>query len=633
MCDSEPAVLARNVFLFSYLMSDQCKNDSIDKSTKMLWDMYYHMFVTNDMLSAMTEHLNTLLQASESLEKWSASAYGHTLTFLNTNTLIEMRSYWQLHLDAACDRNQDLRVRKDIAEIRRSYISENFQSLAGSRSGGVHAFEKINVLGSTYRAYWKTGVVAGNKEDVSMLQRENGGHANPLLSVSSAPLGDFAVHYGTDPVSGYNVAAALDKLTTDSSAPERLTKSVKTQFHEWCAAFIQCANARTVQISVHCGDALSLCYALQRRAGISPNIPEHLFSYARPWSATSVIIEGDLGSDLTNGFHVIDTSNISDHIGILNLLPAAVPLLSSDANAVLYTETLLPKGLDLNKYCDELLLTDTEAICLFIDLAPSGYMLGTSTEQFGTETMLEYLATGSKTSGQKRMRLTWKHPCGGDPASSSSLGRLAIDPQSLASFFFKWYLNMFAPFEDLSQKFSNMLTPNRNIFSNEINYHSRATLVALIGLVHRHIDTDWSKCLLDMLYLIETDRTLLVGTNSLQEVYVMLQMSGMVSIPGMEKSPQVCARIHASAFGTPTFTSLSRYPNMPSIICIVLVVPRAKLKVFTTTKLDHLGTPGLQLNVSDQSTFDNYFGALHTCFGKFVPANTMNAGTIEEDPA
>lgn len=45
-------------------------------------------------------------------------------------------------------------------------------------------------------------------------------------------------------------------------------------------------------------------------------------------------------------FSVIDTSNLVDHIGLLNVMSAAVPLLLPTPNAVLMTETLLLKGED-----------------------------------------------------------------------------------------------------------------------------------------------------------------------------------------------------------------------------------------------------------------------------------------------
>lgn len=54
-------------------------------------------------------------------------------------------------------------------------------------------------MGHVYREYWKTGVAGGNKTDVVNLGNNNKGLVNPMVAVSSAPAGDYAVHYGTEP--------------------------------------------------------------------------------------------------------------------------------------------------------------------------------------------------------------------------------------------------------------------------------------------------------------------------------------------------------------------------------------------------------------------------------------------------
>ena len=46
-------------------------------------------------------------------------------------------------------------------------------------------------------------------------------------------------------------------------------------------------------------------------------------------------------------FNVIDTSNLLDHVGAINLLVAASPLLESSTCATLYTEALVKKQEDL----------------------------------------------------------------------------------------------------------------------------------------------------------------------------------------------------------------------------------------------------------------------------------------------
>ena len=45
--------------------------------------------------------------------------------------------------------------------------------------------------------------------------------------------------------------------------------------------------------------------------------------------------------DAPLSFNVIDTSNLLDHVGSVNLLVAAIPLLEHNLSATLYTEALV----------------------------------------------------------------------------------------------------------------------------------------------------------------------------------------------------------------------------------------------------------------------------------------------------
>lgn len=59
---------------------------------------------------------------------------------------------------------------------------------------------------------------------------------------------------------------------------------------------------------------------------------------------------GGLGCDTGAAqYDVIDTSNLADYIGILNVLPAAIPLLSPKCSSVLNLENLLPASEDPTK--------------------------------------------------------------------------------------------------------------------------------------------------------------------------------------------------------------------------------------------------------------------------------------------
>lgn len=58
--------------------------------------------------------------------------------------------------------------------------------------------------------YSKTGVVGGNREDILALGSSRKRRVNPMLAISSASNGDFALHYGSDPLLGFHVAEAFE---------------------------------------------------------------------------------------------------------------------------------------------------------------------------------------------------------------------------------------------------------------------------------------------------------------------------------------------------------------------------------------------------------------------------------------
>jgi hypothetical protein len=72
-------------------------------------------------------------------------------------------------------------------------------------------------------------------------------------------------------------------------------------------------------------------------------------------------------------FNVIDTSNLGDHVGVLNLLSATSPLLRSDVSSTLYTESLVRREKDHRAYVDSLLCGDFATMSLLLELSPIEY--------------------------------------------------------------------------------------------------------------------------------------------------------------------------------------------------------------------------------------------------------------------
>lgn len=86
-------------------------------------------------------------------------------------------------------------------------------------------------------------------------------------------------------------------------------------------------------------------------------------------------------------FDVIDTSNLADHVGIIHMLPATVPLLSCNFLSVLYIETLLLASEDPSNSLSTMLCSDVSTMSLLLGLSPIGHLLGVTTEFTGFEAL------------------------------------------------------------------------------------------------------------------------------------------------------------------------------------------------------------------------------------------------------
>jgi len=631
-CDSEPAVLARNILLYSFLM-DQRSAESLNY-TQLLWEMYYHFFLTSESMEALLKHLNGLLKISASMAAWNNSQYAKTLRIMSSATLRKIREFWQSYLDFYNSEGNQTSILTSMQDIfRRSGASEHATFLNGSRSLGVHGLSPSATahMSNALRAYWKTGVVAGNQRDAQNLRREGGGRTNALFALSSAPLGNLAVHYGCDPLLGFRLPQALDTNSKATDVLERLADAAKSQFKAWCESFISHVVLDTTTIYFHCGEALSLCYEVQNHDDGYPKLPKDFYLYSTPWSCESLDLTNiETPSTAYNEYDVIDCSNISDHVGILNLLPATVPLLSKTRHATLYTETLLPTSEDTERYLDELLRADVSSIFLIAGIAPTGLLLGVSTEHFGSEILMR----GEGSRNQIRMRLDWKRPWGGDSnvrhRQVTNSPALYVGAEDMSTLFFRWYLEIFSNAENISNLLSVHLRRASGPVLHDLNHYTRMTLVALIILAVKNVHTDWNKCISLLLTSIEQDRTLIVGNNSLQELYMLLHMSGLYTTDALRKEPKIAAMDFAGAMNHPTSPGVPQVLDLPSIVTIALTVPRESLGFLSSTSLDQVGTPGLHLAVYNSQLFENSFFSLYLHFGKLFVNSGDNTGSIDE---
>ncbi|EED11905.1 conserved hypothetical protein [Talaromyces stipitatus ATCC 10500] len=627
-CDVEAAIIARNVILFS-LIADNASEAAI-------WNIFYHFYVTNADIALIKSQASKLLVCSETPETWFSSKYGAFISFMSEDTLCRLRQFWHQYSEMA---NLSARQRNSFEEktreaIKSTYmknIGDNVLTTHGLRSAAVHWARAMPVLSSCFQKFWETGVVAGNTIDVQNLEVDGRGRVNPLFALSSAPNGKFAVHYGTDPLLGFHLASAFDDETcSEWDLKNKIVGLAKTQFLEWCTTFKEQVHANTLFIRVFCGEALRFCHALQAVHTSTYQIPKITRAYTYPWDSTELVLQTVDPPGDSSLYDIIDTSNLVDHVGMLNVLPAVIPLLAHRITSVLYTNGMLRAAEDTTTTLSTLLCSDVATTSLLFGLTPTAQLFPYTVDAVGIEAAVD-LIIPKKVGRQSQyyVSIAWRIPNFGDcfqvQDGLSPCHQLAYKPEQLAEYFYKLYLAMFSC-EDMSLMMDSLMRQVESPLSVDLRHYNRMTFVGLLSLAKNHVYTDWSPFIKYLLDMIQADTRLLVGSNSLQELYVLLHLLGLFTSDVLRQPPRSIGR---TPYGQPrprvADSGLLGREELPPVVYVALIVPRHKLEVFTKES-DPRGTPGLHVSISNiEQGFDNSFYAIQCFFGQLRTRNNDHA--------
>ena len=135
---------------------------------------------------------------------------------------------------------------------------------------------------------------------------------------------------------------------------------------------------------------------------------------------------------------------------------------------------------------------------------------------------------------------------------------------------------------------------------------------------------------------VEDDRTLLIGSNGLQELYLYLHYFGVWTNSILQCGPKQVTHMPGLSFRSrPDESGLLAETVVPAIVHIVLIVPRKCLRVFTDENPDTMGSPALLLSVTQDAiryAYENLFSSIHCSFGRVIyDHNGTNNVEIEED--
>ena len=583
-----------------------------------IWNSFFHFFLDEKSHSFLITQCRTLIEVSGSIATWNDSKYSKFIRMCNVNTLLELRRHWELYVQAGQLSSARKKQLKEmvLSSIKTTKSTRHKGSdLYPCRSAGPYFLQSAEPASKVFHHFWKTGITSLSPQHISAATL-----VNPSFVYSLTGEG-FALHYGTTPISPFHLAPAFLNSKRDTLTMPELVDYAKSQFSGWAKRFrifVQ-DKPRRLTIRLFAGDALFLCRALTHHIGTG-NIPSN--PTVAPWNTAPLVLDGgdySHNDSVPTSFNIIETSNIMDHVGLLNVLIAALPLLSPNPSTTLFTEALLFTGEDATKSLTVQFCADVSTMSLFLDLAPINYLSNFNTRSNAEEIMATKFQMGFR---QYHERIAWKRPTTGDPVIASQFDHpvrvpISFEPQNLGMLLFDIYLKMFAS-DDTMSRLSN---PLQSLQDSEIVHYIRESFAVFLAIVKRRVNVDWDSTMASFLDRLETDRTLMMGMSNYQDLCTHMHLAGVYDVEFI-RSP---------------FTKEGRFQGwarVPLTVSVILVVPREKLRVLSDADPNEIGTPILHGNLHGLCTH-NIFASLRVGFGRVTSSGTdaRPGVAFEPDPS
>ncbi|KAK7043385.1 MYND-type domain-containing protein [Favolaschia claudopus] len=542
--DVEPAVLARNILLFSLVIDN--------KPMDHIFDIFFHFYLEKASLDLLVSQCSSLLT-------WRTSKYGATLRICNEHTLSEIRKKWQ-----------DYAVMHTLPKSKLQSISTGFKSTVAdyqkdnkgsywhtSRSAGPLMMYAIGILSECYQDFWKHGTTF-----ISASRQSTANLLNPTFVYTQVGT-QCDVHYGTDPVMPFHLAPIFGNNGVKPSRSD-IVKGIRDQFHNWCNAFRGSYEHNQCIIRVLIADAISGTRAIQKYRDLGllkTRIP------VCPWQTSTIILDREELRTAPTVFDVIDTSNLDDHLGLLNVLVAAVPLLTVSGDGVLYLESLLTSQANDETPMDfaKRFHADLSVMSVLFGLCPVDFVTGYSSRGNVHELVAYELIHRQAESIQFHQVTTWKILCSGP---------LVIDPWQLGTFLYDLYHSLFEEEDALTFWKKHGVNPLQAIRKSGIAHYSRESFVLLLQFIWHRLQLsqeEWMAVVDRFMDIQMADSSMKMDNCQISRLLRAIAplwglLSGYLIPPSLEagmRGPRMhnlfCS-LHA-AFGTITATGTSANPT------------------------------------------------------------------------
>ncbi|KAI1807545.1 hypothetical protein F4811DRAFT_477464 [Daldinia bambusicola] len=614
-CDIEPAIIARNVLLFTLLI------DGIGADSA--WEIYFHLRIDESSKKVIKDQTQKLLSLSDNIDQWSKGCYGSMLKFCDGYSLQEVRRVWMKY--ASDQPKTSANFEKDLENTRRLLKLTNGPSeriITGLRSAAPLSLSSREQVLDANERFWKHG----------SLSKHPGTVPNPLFSESMSV--DNYLHYGTDPILGFHLATAIANLAPGSPlCPEKehgeilnVIAAAKTQFREWVAAFQEIPETRiTLRFTV--SDALSFGHALQ---AISNSRGSSTCLFRRQLDAAPVEFDPKAYATLNSTptkFNVIDSSNLADSLGALNLLLAAAPLLKLSASSTLWMETLIRTEKTQNRPFDALFPGHALTISLLLGLSPVEYWTNATSVSYVDEVLVNSMGSSTNTQ-QAYSKLAWKRST---PFSQlpSGLEILTIAPNTLASAVFQVYLEMFEDEDGTPSSGASQQEMTVKFLRHKYPLFHRRSFVLLIKYIQENTSTAWPSFWEDLLKMIDQD---IADKNTMRRFYrqdlgAQLHVQGLYTESWVKKVRPI-----------PSAGGFNVWKTIPEVVCVTVVVPRKHIDSLRGAEEVDLNAPTFEgvLRSSDQLGWEHFFSSVHAVFGQVKTSGERESESfsiaIRQDP-
>ncbi|KAJ3053792.1 hypothetical protein HK097_003357 [Rhizophlyctis rosea] len=351
----------------------------------------------------------------------------------------------------------------------------------------LEAMRNENGPNSSFKRYWTSGRLDG-KDEGNL-------HPNPLLAYTEYNK-DFALHYASNPLDGFHLAGAYAVLEGQEKENDAISvlDAAHQEFREWGRCWVEVCKAKEMEVCLRFwrADALDCCSVLEI-LGSCRQSPTQFHSPIHGFGMAPIILTADYSVTprrLPTKFDVIDTSNLADHIGFLNLLPSTIPLLRRSSGATLYTDVLVARKHhtdDLTQFLMNSLHMDPVVFASLTGLAPEALILPfTCRLNVGFEYFLAKVL-GNEDRKQHAMHIGWRvfETMDGAVEGALSDGGVMMDPTDFGEIMWNVYKGMFTG-EDIMQLIDpsnfkpSMLGPHytRTSFARVLSFLSNRTGVS-----------------------------------------------------------------------------------------------------------------------------------------------------------